>query len=429
MMKTASVTEHVIDTSPSVTQFDVVIVGGGMVGASLSLLLKPYIQKGLSVALVDAQAISENNLTDLNLQQPSFDERTTAISLGSKRILHQLGVWDGMASAATAIEHIQVSRQQQFGRVRLHANESNVEALGYVVENKHIGCALQKGMLRQKTLTILAPFSVKHYAMTKVGVQLEIESGESETPDTQHFQCKLLVLADGTSSEGCRQLGISQTRYDYQQHAIVCNVSFDQDHRQWAYERFTQAGPLALLPMSQNRYALVWCMDNESAEKRMALSAMDFQTELQKMVSFDKGRIIKIGQRSSYPLALVQANEQVRQHVVVLGNAAHALHPVAGQGFNLALRDAKVLAESIGSQLLDVGNLSGLQQYLNRQTQDQARTTFISHVLPPQFSEAGLHWSILRALSMTAMDVLPTSKQLFANQAMGLVGNAKPWRP
>jgi 2-octaprenyl-6-methoxyphenol hydroxylase len=170
-------------------------------------------------------------------------------------------------------------------------------------------------------------------------------------------------------------------------------------------------------------------MDNASAEKRLALSAMGFQAELQKMVSFDKGRIIKIGQRSSYPLALVQANEQVRQHVVVLGNAAHALHPVAGQGFNLALRDAKVLAESIGSQLLDVGNVSGLQQYLSRQTQDQARTTFISHVLPTQFSEAGLHWSILRALSMTVMDVLPTSKQLFANQAMGLVGNAKPWRP
>jgi 2-octaprenyl-6-methoxyphenol hydroxylase len=407
--------------------FDVVIVGGGMVGASLSLLLEPYLQKGLSVALVDAQVISNKSVSSANLQQPSFDERTTAISLGSKRILDKLNVWPSLLGSATTIEHIQVSQQRQFGRVRLHANESQVEALGYVVENKAIGLALQIGLLNQKQLTIFSSAKVKHYTMVSNGVQLSLDNNEAATSDI--IQCKLLVLADGASSEGCKQLGIAQTRYDYQQHAVVCNVSFDQDHKQWAYERFTEEGPLALLPMSQNRFALVWCMDSESAERRLALGETEFKAELQKMVSFDKGRILKAGKLSSYPLCLVQANEQVRQHVVVLGNAAHALHPVAGQGFNLALRDARALAECIGSQWQDAGNLCGLQQYLKNQTQDQSRTTFISHALPTNFSKGGLNWSILRALSMTLMDVLPASKQLFANQAMGLVGKSKAWRP
>jgi 2-octaprenyl-6-methoxyphenol hydroxylase len=407
--------------------FDVVIVGGGMVGASLSLLLEPYLQKGLSVALVDAQVISNKSVSSANLQQPSFDERTTALSLGSKRILDKLNVWPSLLGSATTIEHIQVSQQKQFGRVRLHANESQVEALGYVVENKAIGLALQTGLLNQKQLTIFSSAKVKHYTMVSNGVQLSLDNNDAATSDI--IQCKLLVLADGASSEGCKQLGIAQTRYDYQQHAVVCNVSFDQDHKQWAYERFTEEGPLALLPMSQNRFALVWCMDSESAKRRLALGETEFKAELQKMVSFDKGRILKVGELSSYPLSLVQANEQVRQHVAVLGNAAHALHPVAGQGFNLALRDARALAENIGSQWQDAGNLWGLQQYLTDQTQDQARTTFISHALPTNFSKGGLNWSILRALSMTLMDVLPASKQLFANQAMGLVGKSKAWRP
>jgi 2-octaprenyl-6-methoxyphenol hydroxylase len=413
--------------SEATSVFDVVIVGGGMVGASLSLLLEPYLQKGLSVALVDAHPISNKSVANLNLQQPSFDERTTAISLGSKRILEQLNVWPSLAVSATAIEHIQVSQKGQFGRVRLHAKESQVEALGFVVVNKDIGLSLQTRLLQQQKLTIFSSAKVKHYSMINGGVMLDMEN--SDGVPTNNIQTKLLVLADGSSSEGCKQLGIAQTCHDYQQHAIVCNVSFDQDHKHWAYERFTDEGPLALLPMSQNRYALVWCMDNESAERRLALSETQFKAELQKMVSFDKGRILNIGELSSYPLSLVQANEQVRQHVVVLGNAAHALHPVAGQGFNLALRDATALAQCIGSQWQDAGNLAGLQQYLNNQIQDQVRTTFISHALPTNFSQDGLHWSILRALSMSLMDVMPVTKQLFANQAMGLVGKSKAWRP
>lgn len=409
-----------------VQKFDVVIVGGGMVGASLSLLLEAYMQKGLTVALLDAQPISSQSVSNLELQQPSFDERTTAISLGSKRILDDLNVWSFMANAATAIEHIQVSRQKQFGRVRLHADDSNVEALGYVVENKYIGVGLQSGLLQQKSLTIFAPVHVEHYQVASGGAQIQLVNDANQSIT---LECDLLVLADGANSEGCKQLGITQTRYDYKQQALVCNVSFDRAHEQWAYERFTADGPMALLPISANRYALVWCMSNESAEKRLGLSEQAFKAELQANISFDKGRILKVGKANAYPLALVKANEQVRQHVVVLGNAAHALHPVAGQGFNLALRDAKALSQIIGQQLNAVGDVNGLKHYVENQHQDQLVTTSISHMFPEKFGESGLHWSVVRSLAMTLMDVSPTAKRLFANQAMGLVGKVSAWRP
>lgn len=404
-------------------QYDVVIVGGGMVGASLALLLKPLMEKGLSVALIDQHALKSDQL-----QQPSFDDRTTAISLGSKRILDQLGVWNILGQEATAIDHIQVSQQKQFGRVRLHAKDSNVEALGYVVENRNIGQGLVKGLEACSKLTSIAPANVEEYEVNDQGAKLVVR----QNGEIFQVQASLLVVADGASSEGCRQLGIHQQARDYQQKALVCNVSFDQSHDQWAYERFTPQGPLALLPMTQNRFALVWCNKTDRAEELLDLSDEEFTQALQKTIGHDKGRIVKVGQRFTYPLSLVQAKEQVRRHLVVLGNAAHALHPVAGQGFNLALRDAQALARVITEAMIagqDLGDVSILKQYQALQANDQNVTIGMSHTLPISFTQSGLHWSVLRGFAMTAMDLMPTSKQLFANQAMGLVGAAPNWRP
>lgn len=407
----------------SIQQYDVVIVGGGMVGASLSLLLSPLMQQGVSVALVDQHPFSSQTL-----HQPSFDDRTTALSLGTKRILEDIHVWPLLDRSATPIEHIQVSQQHKFGRVRLHAKESQVDAMGYVVENAVIGQGLISGLQRLEGLTQFAPAHVEQYEVMEHGTRLDLDcDGEKRI-----IQAGLLILADGANSQGCRQLGVMQTKLDYQQKAVVCNVSFDRPHDQWAYERFTSQGPLALLPMSQNRFAVVWCNDTDRADHLFSLSDADFQTELQSVVGYDKGRIVKVGERFSYPLALVKAQEQVRRNLVVLGNAAHALHPVAGQGFNLALRDAFCLAEVLieahrnGDEL---GDVSILSHYQCRQTQDQAVTIGMSHALPVSFMQEGLHWSILRGLAMTAMDLVPTAKQLFANQAMGLVGKSSAWRP
>ncbi len=406
-------------------QFDVVIVGAGMVGASLALLMRQCMQQGLSVALLDEHGISAEHA-----QQPSFDDRTTALSLGTQRIMEELGIWRAMGVHGCAIEHIQVSQQKQFGRVRLHAQDEHVDALGYVLPNRAIGQVLSQGLLASEHLTILAPASVTQYAVNAHGAQLQVQLASGK----ETIQAGLLVLADGAQSEGCRQLGIAQTRHSYEQHAVICNVSFDRPHEHWAYERFTLGGPLALLPMQGNRYGLVWCMQSHQAQEYLALDDQAFSERLQQTLGFDKGRLVKVGARASYPLALTKACEQVRQHVVVLGNAAHGLHPVAGQGFNLALRDAYVLAKNIQQTFSEfgrdqVGQLSHLLAYEQAQVKDQALTIGMSHYLPTSFAQAGSVWSVLRGLGLTLMDQVPVAKTLFARQAMGLVGSVPPWRP
>ncbi|MFY0699546.1 MAG: 2-octaprenyl-6-methoxyphenyl hydroxylase [Bermanella sp.] len=405
--------------------FDVIIVGAGMVGASLALLLRQCMSKGLSVALID-----EHEVRMSDAQQPSFDDRTTALSLGTQRIFERLSLWPKLRTHSCPIEHIQVSQQGQFGRVRLHAKDESVASLGSVIPNRALGQSLSQALLQSDGLTIFAPAIVETYEMSAQGAQLTLKQGEK----VQHLQGALLVLADGVNSAGCQQLGIPQKRHDYGQAALICNVSFDRPHEHWAFERFTQGGPLALLPMQGNRFALVWCMPHENVQEHLALDEAQFNQRLQNKIGFDKGRILKSGERSCYPLALTQASEQVRRHLVVLGNAAHGLHPVAGQGFNLALRDANELAKNIEDTYLhqgadQLGELKHLLNYQHAQQGDQAMTINLSHHLPTQFAQAGGTWSVLRALGLTAMDTLPVTKTMFARQAMGLVGASQAWQP
>lgn len=409
--------------------YDITIIGGGMVGASLALLLKPAIANGLKVALVDQFAIEASHG-----KQPSFDDRTTALSLGTKRILDSLGLWQNLSLSANPIDHIQVSQQKQFGRVYLHADESKVEAFGYVAENTSLGQSLSQGLLElQKSfpeqVSLLAPAQANEYQVNEKGAQFTLTQ-EGKDPVT--VNTNLLVLADGANSLGCKQLGISQTRHDYGQSAVVCNVSFDQPHENWAFERFTKTGPLALLPLNNNRYGLVWCMDKADAQEKVAMSEEAFKQALQPIVGYDKGRLIRIGERQTYPLSLVKAQEQARSHIVVLGNAAHALHPVAGQGFNLALRDTQALANAIvhsHKQGENLGDVAVLDDYVQGQQLDQFFTTSLSHLLPVGFTMPQTGLSILRSLGLTFMDISPTAKQLFARQTMGLTGSAPQWRP
>jgi len=402
--------------------FDVIIVGGGMTGASLALLLKPAIEQGLKVALVEAHTASVQQVS-----QPSFDDRTTALSLSTQRIFSKIGVWPNMAGQACAIKHIQVSQQKQLGRIRLHAEDSQVEAMGYVLENRIMGQQLMSAMLKIPQLTLFTPAQVTSYEVDAHGAQLTI----LQQDETIELQGNLVVLADGANSEGCRQLGINQRRHDYEQNAVVCNVSFDQPHDNWAFERFTMQGPMALLPMTANRFALVWCMGKEQSQQYLDMNDDAFQQALQQAVGHKLGRVSRTGERFSYPLSLVVAQEQIRRHVVVLGNAAHAMHPVAGQGFNLALRDTQALAKQISEHWSDhsIGSLDVLNRYLSSQIKDQKITIALSDGLPKAFTQSGTGWSILRALGMSVMDVTPVAKKLFTRQAMGLVGSADTWQP
>jgi len=402
--------------------FDVIIVGGGMTGASLALLLKPAIEQGLKVALIEAHAASAQQVS-----QPSFDDRTTALSLSTQRIFSKIGVWLNMVGQACAIKHIQVSQQKQLGRIRLHAQDSQVEAMGYVLENRIMGQQLMSAMLKIPQLTLFTPAQVTSYKVDAKGAQLSI----LQQDQTIELQGNLVVLADGANSEGCRQLGISQRRHDYGQNALVCNVSFDQPHDNWAFERFTMQGPMALLPMTANRFALVWCMGKEQSQQYLDMNDDAFQQALQQALGHKLGRVIRSGERFSYPLSLVVAQEQIRRHVVVLGNAAHAMHPVAGQGFNLALRDTQALAKQISEHWPDhsIGSLDVLNRYLFSQIKDQKITIGLSDGLPKAFTQSGTGWSLLRAMGMSVMDVTPVAKKLFTRQAMGLVGKAGYWQP
>ncbi|EAT11412.1 2-octaprenyl-6-methoxyphenyl hydroxylase [Bermanella marisrubri] len=399
--------------------FDCIVVGGGMVGASFLLMLEPALEQGQKIAIID-----QFDLTQSQWQQPSFDDRSSAISEGSRRILQRLGVWSEL-SKATPIEHIHVSQRGHYGRVRMHSADYQLDSLGHVVENRVLGQALASRLSAMKqsypNLSIIAPAQVKavnaRSSDQKCVYRLVLDQD-------REISTGLLIAADGANSHICQSLGIIQTRRSYEQTAIIANIAMSQKHEQWAYERFTEQGPLALLPLDQNRYALVWCMESKLAEQRLALDDATFTAQLQKQIGFDKGLVERVGERQSYPLILVQAQEQVRNGLVVLGNAAHSLHPVAGQGFNLALRDARQLANVINKTSI---GLEDLFDYAHRQENDQRLTVSASHSLPTLFQSSSL--SILRGLALTNLDLVPTAKKLFARQAMGLVSKASVWRP
>lgn len=407
--------------------FDCIIVGGGMVGASLLLMLEPALEQGQRIAIID-----QFDLTQSQWQQPSFDDRSSAISEGSRRILQRLGVWSEL-SKATPIQHIHVSQRGHFGRVRMHSDDYGLDSLGHVVENRVLGRALSTRLSELKNcyanLSIIAPAQVQSVTTNpanqdKAQVFQSEQSYQLVLDQDRTVSTALLIAADGTNSRICQSLGIIQTRRSYEQTAIIANIAMSQKHEQWAYERFTEQGPLALLPLDQNRFALVWCMDSELAQQRLELDDASFIAQLQQQIGFDKGLIERVGERQSYPLVLVQAQEQVRKGLVVLGNAAHALHPVAGQGFNLALRDAKQLADVINQVSF---RHDDLHDYAHRQENDQRLTVSASHSLPALFQSNSL--SILRGLALTSLDLAPTAKKLFARQAMGLVNKAPAWQP
>jgi 2-octaprenyl-6-methoxyphenol hydroxylase len=255
-------------------------------------------------------------------------------------------------------------------------------------------------------------------------VNLKIEGDQS----TREIEAGLLLVADGANSGLREQLGVAVEVKSYRQHAIVANVAFAQDHRGRAYERFTDDGPVAFLPLlptrtGEHRAGLVWTLSPEHAEHLQDCDEMEFLTALQARFGYRLGRMTQVGDRHRYPLALVQSAEQVRNNIVVMGNAAHALHPVAGQGYNLALRDVAVLGEVLAKAAKTarpMGGLDALAQYEQRQKVDQARTVQFSDKLPGLFMNPDPLLGLVRDLGLSGLDILPSAKRQFVRQAAGM---------
>lgn len=405
--------------------YDIVIAGGGLVGGSFALMLAAGLSRPAKILLVDAQPLVADGHKPFTAD---FDARSTALSWGSRQIYDRVGLWGQLAPYACAINDIHVSDRGHPGAVRLHNHEMGVEALGYVLENQHLSAVINHALCEQSHIEVCAPATVSRASPMPDGMAIQLQ-----TPDgQQQVSTRLLVLADGGRSGLCEQLGIHLDRRPYQQQALVCNVAFEKDHHGQAFERFTDTGPMAILPLNRDshvdsgyRGALVWTLAEDSAAEVLQLPDNEFLTALQQRFGWRLGSMQRAGHRSLYPLTLMLAQEQIRPGLVLLGNVAHTLHPVAGQGLNLALRDAKALAALLtdmvnagdADKLGDHARLEGFQQ---AQDWDQRSTVMFSDLTTRLFSTSQPALVTGRNLGLLLMDLMPPARRWFARQAMGL---------
>lgn len=390
------------------TDYDVIIIGGGMVGASLACALAN--QENKRIAVVESFEFNSES-------QPSFDDRVIALSYGSRRIWESMGLWQQLEPLIEPIKNIHVSDRGQLGATRLNYEEENVEALGYVAENRIIGQVLMEKMKQLDHLDWICPATIKQLHQLKDKVEITVSAGEQE----KTLSTLLLVAADGAMSKARELSGVSVTKHDYGQAAIITNVEMEYSHNNVAYERFTETGPLAFLPMTQNRCSVAWTINAENTDEIMSLSDDAFSEMLQQRFGFRLGHIVKVGKRNAYPLAYVESDQLIKGRVAIIGNAAHALHPVSGQGYNLALRDVAEIAELIASAD-DPGQESLLTEYHDKRYKDIQRVYLMTDGLVKIFSNSFSPLAHARAAGLILMDLIPSVRHLMARQSMGLLG-------
>ena len=389
-----------------------------MVGASFCCALEEALgETSLSILVIEAIP-SNANLAE----QSSFDARSTALSFGTRKFFEGIDLWQALGDAVSAIHEIHVSDRGRLGSVEINRDEQNVEALGYVVENKLLGQALNARLNESGKINLLCPALVSSVKATEKGMQLSLNHGDTETS----IDTSLVVLADGGKSPVCDQLGIAQSIERYGQHALIANIVFEKPHQNIAFERFTDTGPLAVLPLKsidgKNRGSLVWTLSVEQAAQYAELGD-ELLPLLQERFGYKLGEILEIGETFVYPLSLSIAKEQVRPGLVLLGNVAHTLHPVAGQGLNLALRDAEALVDILTNAQqrgLALGEMNVLLEYVARQRADQATTTQFTHNITKLFSSNNEAKVWLRKFGLVAIELMPTLRRGIAERLMGL---------
>ena len=409
---------------PFKDRYDIVIAGGGMVGASLALLLSVRSDQQINILLVENSPLQIDGKHTAATYSPSFDARSTALSYSSRLIFESLNLWPSLERHLAAIESIHVSQRGGLGSALMKKSEVDWPALGYVVENQWLGDSLLSALSQHDNIIFAAPATVKSVIPKQQGSELFIEhSGECSTVVSQ-----LVIVADGANSGLRQQLGVATNTRDYKQRALIANVSVSRPHQGYAFERFTDQGPLALLPLvdgerGEQRAALVWSLPPELAQENIDIDDQEFLSRLQQSFGNRLGEFTRVGARVAYPLRLIEAQEQLRSGVVIMGNAAHSLHPVAGQGFNLALRDCARLTTILCDAYArgeSLGELSLLQQYMQQQTTDQQKTIAFSDRLPELFANRQWPLSLLRGLGLGVLDIVPPAKNQFIHNAAGM---------
>jgi len=412
---------------PSAEHFDITIAGGGHVGASLACLLATS-YPAWRIALIEAGSLS--GATEADAIRP-LDARSTALSRGSVEILQALQLWPQLLPYATAIRQVHVSDRGRFPGSEITRQDEAPVAVGYVIENIWLTRVLADVVKSHPNIHCIEHARVSSAVPTSAGMTLNVtRENQSQTIETS-----LVVVADGNASPLRAAAGIGVDRHDYRQTAIITNVSFSHRHHGVAYERFTAEGPMALLPLAGDTgqsAALVWTLPTERAAQLCDADTSVFLSSLQQRFGSRLGRFTDVGQRFSFPLARVTAKEQIRRGMVLVGNAAHSLHPVAGQGFNLALRDCAVLTEVLANAARasqSPGELSVLRRYAERQWQDQLITIHASDRLVRWFSTDNPFYVTLRHLGFLGLASLPPLRREFAAHAMGVAGAAPRWQP
>ncbi|QOR37081.1 2-octaprenyl-6-methoxyphenyl hydroxylase [Billgrantia diversa] len=394
-------------------QVDIAIVGGGLVGASLACALAPLIERhGLTVAVIETAPILDSTAAPW---QPSFDARSSAIAQGSAERFRAMGLWPTMAEQAAPILRIHVSERGRLGVTRLTAAELDKTALGYVIPNAWMGRVLHR-RLAELPLDWHCPASVETIVPEAEGYRLALSNGCT-------LRAGLTVLADGGRSGLKEQLGIGSDSAPYDQVALIANVEMSQPHDGVAYERFTREGPIALLPLTGQQMTLIWTHTAGREKARLALGDGDFLTELQRAFGDRAGRFRRVGSRHAYPLTLVTARETIRPGLAVLGNAAHSLHPVAGQGFNLALRGVTDLVAALEQALASgesLGGMLALRDFEARRIVDRHQVIRFSDGLVRLFGVDNGLLAHARAAGLVGLNLIGPLRRGLARRAMGL---------
>lgn len=391
-------------------EYDLLIVGSGLAGNCLALALK---DAGFRIAIIEAN-------TRAQLHASPAGDRALALAAGTVMMLDTLGVWQGIKHAATPIQHIHISDRGHFGKTRLSAQKEHIDALGYVIAARDIETYVAN-LVINAGIDIIAPARVAGLISGDQEICVNIKQNDQ----SQNLSAKLLVGADGGLSSVRQLLNINQLITDYGQTALITSVKSTIPNNNTAYERFTSSGPLALLPISKNECAVIWTRSHEDADTLMLGREADFLVELQQCFGFKLGELTLTAPRRAFPLSLIRAEQMVAGRAVIIGNAVHQLHPVAGQGFNLGIRDVIQLAEMLikqHEQNKDIGEADFLNAYAVSRKKDHDWTIGFTDTLIKIFANEWLALAAARNIGLTLLDHIPAAKTLLTQHAMGFAG-------